>query len=105
MMPRILEHFPCFALVRWHQTAVDVMPAQVNKWTACHWVMQQTGFTPERAIAFGDGLNDMQMLQGVGLGIAMDNGHPELKAIADHVAPALHLDGIARTIASAIWKK
>ena len=60
--------------------------------------MARTGFSPEQAIAFGDGLNDMQMLQGVGLGIAMDNGHPDLKAVADRIAPALHLDGIARML-------
>ncbi len=60
--------------------------------------MAQTGFTPDQAIAFGDGLNDIQMLQGVGLGIAMDNGHPDLKAVADRVAPALHLDGIAKML-------
>ena len=105
MMPEILERFPCFDLVRWHKTGVDVMPATVNKWTGCQWVMQATGFAPEQAVAFGDGLNDIQMLQGVGLGIAMGNAHPELKAVADHVAPALHLDGIAKTIASGIWQR
>ena len=95
LMPAILERYPDFDLVRWHRTAVDVMPKTVNKWTGCQWVMAQTGFQAQQAIAFGDGLNDIEMLQGVGLGIAMDNGHPELKAIANRIAPALHLDGIA----------
>ncbi len=99
MAAAIRARFPDLDLVRWHKTAVDVMPYGVNKWTGCQWVMRETGFTPDRAIAFGDGLNDKQMLQGVGLGIAMGNGHPELKAVADHVAPALHLDGIAVTLA------
>ena len=98
MIPAIAERFPEFAIVRWHRWAVDVQLHGINKWTGCQWVMEQTGFTPEQAIAFGDGLNDMQMLQGVGLGVAMDNGHPELKAIADRIAPAIHLDGIARTL-------
>ena len=92
---QIEERFPEFDLVRWHRTAVDVLPKAINKWTGCQWVMEQTGFAPHQAIAFGDGLNDIEMLQGVGLGIAMDNGHPELKAIAHRIAPALHLDGIA----------
>lgn len=98
LIPAIGERFPEFDIVRWHRWAVDVQLRGVNKWTGCQWVMAQTGFTADRAIAFGDGLNDMQMLQGVGIGIAMDNGHPDLKAIADKVAPALHLDGIARTL-------
>lgn len=98
LIPAIGERFPEFAIVRWHRWAVDVQLRSVNKWTGCQWVMAQTGFTPDQAIAFGDGLNDMQMLQGVGLGIAMDNGHPDLKAVADRIAPALHLDGIARML-------
>jgi hypothetical protein len=98
LVPAILARFPQFDLVRWHRTAMDVLPKAINKWTGCQWVMAQTGFRADQAIAFGDGLNDMQMLQGVGLGIAMGNAHPELKAIADRVAPALHLDGIARML-------
>lgn len=98
LFPAIRHRYPEFDVVRWHRSAVDVLPRGTNKWTACQWVMAQTGFTPAQAIAFGDGLNDMEMLHGVGLGIAMDNGHPELKAIAQRIAPALHLDGIAAVL-------
>jgi Cof subfamily protein (haloacid dehalogenase superfamily) len=98
LIPAILARYPEFDTVRWHKTGVDIMPRAVNKWTGCQWVMAQTGFQREQAIAFGDGPNDIQMLQGVGLGIAMDNGHPDLKAIADRIAPALHLDGVARML-------
>ena len=99
LMPRMAERFPQFDFVRWHRTAVDVMPKATNKWTGCQWVLAQTGFAAAEAVAFGDGLNDREMLQGVGLGIAMGNGHPELKAIADRVAPALADHGVARMLA------
>ena len=105
LVPAIHARYPEFALVRWHRTAVDVMPRAINKWTGCQWVLQATGFSPEQAVAFGDGLNDMEMLQGVGLGIAMGNGHPDLKAVADHVAPALHHDGIAVMLAELANKR
>ena len=98
-MPVLHERYPEFDFVRWHRTAVDVMPKAVNKWTGCQWVLSQTGFSAAEAIAFGDGLNDREMLKGVGLGIAMGNGHPELKEIADRVAPPLDEDGIARMLA------
>jgi len=98
LYPAILARYPQFDMVRWHKTAVDVMPKSINKWSGCQWVMAQTGFQPDQAIAFGDGLNDMEMLQGVGLGVAMGNGHPELKAIANRIAPALHMDGIATVL-------
>ena len=98
MVPAILERYPDFDLVRWHPVAVDILPKGVNKWTACQWVMQQTGFQPHQAVAFGDGLNDLEMLQGVGIGVAMENGHPSLMAVANRIAPALHLDGIATVL-------
>lgn len=98
LFPEILQLFPDFDLVRWHKTAVDVLPKAINKWSGCQWVMAQTGFEPHQAIAFGDGLNDIEMLQGVGLGVAMDNAHPALKAVAKRIAPAMHLDGIARVL-------
>lgn len=98
LLPELRSRFPEFDFVRWHRWALDVQLRTINKWTGCQWVMARTGFTAEQAIAFGDGLNDLQMLQGVGLGIAMGNAHPDLKAVADRVAPALQLDGIARAL-------
>ena len=50
------------------------------------------------AMAFGDGLNDREMLQAVGLGVAMGNAHPDLKTIAHHIAPAVNEDGIYRAL-------
>ena len=95
LIPEIRERYPDFDVARWHKTAVDILSRTVNKWTGCQWVLTQTGFRPDQAVAFGDGINDIQMLKGVGLGIAMGNAHPDLKAVADRIAPALHLDGIA----------
>jgi Cof subfamily protein (haloacid dehalogenase superfamily) len=98
LIPAIGARFPEFDILRWHRLAADVQLRTVNKWTGCQWVMARTGFSPAQAIAFGDGLNDMRMLQGVGLGIAMENGHPDLKAVADRIAPPIYLDGIARML-------
>ena len=95
LYPEIARRYPQFDLVRWHARAVDVVPHAISKWTACQHVMREAGFAAHQAIAFGDGLNDLEMLQGVGVGVAMDNGHPALKAVADRVAPATHRDGIA----------
>ena len=38
-------------------------------------------------MAFGDALNDMDMIRYAGVGVAMGNGHPSLKEAADRVAP------------------
>jgi Cof subfamily protein (haloacid dehalogenase superfamily) len=98
LIPAARELFPEFELLRWHRWAVDVQLRAVTKWTGCQWVMARAGFRPEQAVAFGDGLNDKTMLQGVGLGVAMGNAHPELKAAADRIAFPLHEGGIARML-------
>lgn len=98
LLSAIRARFPDFAFFRWHRWAIDVQLYGVDKWTGCQRVMALAGFVPEQSVAFGDGLNDIPMLRGAGLGVAMDNGHPDLKAVADRIAPAPYLDGIARML-------
>ena len=45
-------------------------------------------------MAFGDGLNDIEMRQTVGVGVGMGNGRPELKAVVDYVCPTVEEDGV-----------
>lgn len=53
------------------------------------------GIARENMIAIGDGLNDMEMIQFAGIGVAMADGAEELKRVADRIAPAVKEDGIA----------
>lgn len=99
LLPELRAAFPEFDYVRWHPTALDVMPRGVHKMTGCDWVLADAGIDAAHAYAFGDGLNDLEMLQGVGTGIAMGNSHPQLLAVADRVAGAVHEDGLARMVA------
>ena len=46
------------------------------------------------ALAFGDGNNDIEMLQAVGTGVAMENGSDELKAVADDICGHVAEDGV-----------
>lgn len=46
-------------------------------------------------MVFGDGLNDLDMLQWAGTAVAMGNGAPEVKAAADIIAPTNDEDGVA----------
>lgn len=95
---RLLKDYPEFDFVRWHETAMDVMPKGINKLKGCQQVLQDAGFSIEQAIGFGDGLNDLEMLSGLGLGIAVGDAHPKLLAVADRQAAAPHEDGIAKML-------
>ena len=53
---------------------------------------------PLDTIAFGDGTNDVSMLQAAGVGVAMANAAPETLAAADLVAPSNQEDGVAQIL-------
>ena len=61
---------------------VDVMNPGINKGEAVKNIQRVMNFKPEECAAFGDYLNDFEMLQAVGYGFAMANAHPDLKRIA-----------------------
>jgi Cof subfamily protein (haloacid dehalogenase superfamily) len=62
----------------------DVIRDSVNKGYGVQVVLKQLGIDKESSIAFGDGMNDKEMLQNVGEGFAMGNGHPDLFQYAKH---------------------
>jgi hypothetical protein len=65
-----------------------------NKGEAVKRVCQHLGIPLEDSIAFGDSMNDKQMLEVAGIGICMGNGNEKLKELADDVCPAVNEDGI-----------
>lgn len=70
---------------------LEFMPKGVNKGVAILETIKHFDLCPEDVIAFGDGLNDLEMLQVVGKGYLMGNAHrllkeqlPELEIIGHH---------------------
>ena len=57
-------------------------------------MLEYYGFDKSEAIAFGDGNNDIALLEAVGHGVAMEKGSDELKAVADDVCGDVAEDGI-----------
>ena len=49
-------------------------------------------------MTFGDGYNDITMIEYAGMGVAMSNGNPVIKEKADYVAPSNDEDGIVHVI-------
>ena len=91
---RYADAFPDLRLIRWHHKAMDVLAAGGSKARGIEAMLQQLKLTPADAVAFGDGLNDKEMLTFVGLGIAMGNAHPELLPYADYVTASVDEGGI-----------
>ena len=53
------------------------------------------GITMAQTIAFGDGGNDVNMLQMAGVGVAMGNASDAVKAFAGHATLSNEEDGVA----------
>ena len=86
--------FPKFKFIRWHANGVDIVPHDGSK---AHTVLdfaKKQGFAIEDTIAFGDGLNDLEMLTEVGMGVAMGNALEIVKLRADKITKDCNEDGI-----------
>jgi Cof subfamily protein (haloacid dehalogenase superfamily) len=76
------------------ENCFDVIRDHVNKGFGVNCVLTHLGIGKEAAIAFGDGLNDKEMLMNVGESFAMGNAHPELFSYAKHKTTAVAHSGI-----------
>lgn len=81
-------------IAAWWDRAVDIIPAIGGKGRGVERMLEYYGIDRSQAMAFGDGNNDLEMLQAVGLGIAMENASAELKAVATDTCGSVDADGI-----------
>jgi Cof subfamily protein (haloacid dehalogenase superfamily) len=82
------------SFVRWHRVVLDVLPPNGSKARGIEAVLRHYGLKPEDAVAFGDGLNDREMLAYVGMGVAMGNAHEQVKPLANMVTRHVNDAGI-----------
>ena len=75
---------------------ITLNPKNLNKFSTLKYLCSQENINTQEVIFFGDGLNDMEIVKGVGLGIAMENAVPELKEIANIVVDTNDNNGIAK---------
>ena len=77
---------------------LEILPKGVDKATAIEKLLLMLGCTREELICFGDGYNDMTMLEYAGMGVAMGNAKDEVKAVADYITSGNDEDGIVEVI-------
>jgi Cof subfamily protein (haloacid dehalogenase superfamily) len=89
-----IQKYNEFHFVRWHDVSTDILPFGGSKAEGIKRVMEIIGISKENVFAFGDGLNDIEMLKFVGTGVAMGNAKEEVKEAADLVTKHVAEDGI-----------
>lgn len=76
----------------------DVIQAGVSKGKALRWLASHFGIAISETVAIGDSPNDIEMLKAAGLGLAMGNATPEVKAVAKTSVASNAEDGVAEAI-------
>jgi Cof subfamily protein (haloacid dehalogenase superfamily) len=77
---------------------VEVLPAGTSKGAGLRWLLEKLNIAPEEVMAIGDGENDVEMLQMVGIAVAMGNAHARVKEVADAVVSSNAQSGVAQAI-------
>ncbi len=78
--------------------AIHIKSNKINKGTGLRNIAKMMGLTPADFVAIGDSVNDAEMIQFAGFGIAVANGDAEAKKAADHVTKASFGDGAVEAI-------
>ncbi len=81
-------------LVRWCPYFTDVIPKDGGKSVGIKAMLKHFGINQDECMAFGDGGNDVEMLEFAGIGVAMGNAEDKAKNAADYVTKDIDDDGI-----------
>jgi hypothetical protein len=77
---------------------LEFAQAGVTKGAGLDFLAAHLGFTREQTIAFGDGENDIELVDWAGYGVAVDNAHERVKELADFVCPPVTEEGVAQVL-------
>lgn len=80
------------------ETFLELSRPDVHKAATVERLLEESGVQAGEVVAFGDMPNDRELIEWAGWGVAMGNGHPELRAAADEVTVANDDDGVAVVI-------
>lgn len=75
----------------------DLINKAFDKGTAVQRLCGHLDIAQKDTIAFGDSMNDLEMLQTAALGICMENGSMELKRLADEICSPFNEDGLYKS--------
>ncbi|MBP7164605.1 MAG: HAD family phosphatase [Firmicutes bacterium] len=95
---RIHDVFPEGSLVKSDACYLELLPPGVSKGAALSVLCEILGLDPADTVAIGDNMNDVEMIQAAGIGVAVENAHPYAREQAAFVAPSNEECGVAAVI-------
>lgn len=94
----IADQFPELTFTWSYPQGYDIYSTGNDKTTTIESVLKHLGISWAETMAFGDGENDIPMLQKAGVGVAVANAKENVKAAADYIAPSVDEDGVAEAL-------
>ena len=98
LMEEIPQRFPDLIVSSAVVNNVEINDKNAHKGNAIRQLAQHLGLDMSQVLAFGDGSNDITMLQEAGIGVCMENGLDSVKAVADYITDSCDEDGVAKAI-------
>lgn len=83
---------------RWHLAFTDITAIGCVKSYGVKMMAEHFGFSNQEVICFGDGGNDVSMLEYAGIGVALGNANAEVQTRADFVTAPIDDDGVAKAL-------
>ena len=77
---------------------LELASPAVSKGSGLAFLAEHLGFAAEHTVAFGDGENDLELLDWAGFGVSVENGHEALVARADWLCPGADEEGVAQAL-------
>ena len=84
---------------------LEFAAAGVTKGAGLDFLAEHMGFTREQTVAFGDGENDVELVEWGGFGVAVENAHARVKAVADWICPSAEEQGVAQVLEAVLHSK
>ena len=81
-----------------HPEFLEFLAPRVSKGAAVRWLARRLGIPLEQTMAIGDQFNDLEMIEGVGHGVAMPSAPPEVQATARYIAAPVGEEGAAQLV-------
>jgi len=81
-----------------NEAFLELSRPDISKASTVERLLLGSGIAPHEVVAFGDMPNDLALIEWAGLGVAVANAHPRLRAAADEVTASNDDDGVALVI-------
>ncbi len=78
---------------------------EVTKAAGLAFLAERLSFGPEETVAFGDGENDVELLDWAGYGVAVADAHPRVRAASDFICPPAEEEGVAQVVEALLARR